>query len=243
MSEELDELASIRAPYDGDIRLPTAAAFSMGLHNAYHRDRGDVKDAGGASDPLAWTTILSIDLGAIAENDPCAYKPPRRNAKAAGRGAVPFEDEFPRFVDAHFKDHVAGRGGRADDDTTWLFNVNRAVAVDLRGRGGRGVFLRLKAGRHFHSTTLSTDSLHSDLLCGLALYSKAAVVGPMRKKRKVWHEALARESDSHVFSYVSDDEECLGDDLVAGAEDSDSDADTNDSEAPPSRPEPHPTFG
>ena len=79
--------------------------------------------------------------------------------------------------------------------------------------------------------TLSTDSLRSDLLCGLALYSSAAVVGPMRKKRTDWHEALAREpdaalaheSDSDVgFSYVSDDERCLGDDLVAGAEDSDS---------------------
>ena len=56
------------------------------------------------------------------------------------------------------------------------------------------------------------------------------IVGPMRKKRTDWHEALAREpdaalaheSDSDVgFSYVSDDERCLGDDLVAGAEDSD----------------------
>ena len=220
VTAELDEVASLRAAYDGD-RLPTSAAFSIGLNNAYHRDRGDVKQG-----PLSWTTIVSIDLGAVLADDPCAYVPARRSAKAPSRaGDGAYRDEFERFVEDRYREHVEGRGGSTPP--IWQFSVNRAVAVDLRGRG-RGVFLRLQAGRHHHGTTLRGDSYAADLLCGLAIYSSAPVVGPMKTRRAEHYEAIANEPELGETEFVADAPE---DDLPAGAEpDSASESDSSDSD-------------
>jgi len=110
---ELDEIQGLRCAIEpGGRALPTAATFSIGLSNRWHRDAGDM-----TTGAQSWTTVVAIDLARLAAIDleVQVRAPPaqRRRGKRSGRGEPIYKVEYDAYVRDRFQSHV---GEAALDD-------------------------------------------------------------------------------------------------------------------------------